>query len=181
MGKILVARSPHFGAMNSHLRSHVRNNLDPRGVTPGTIVHGARIAVLAIGAMAVHGYLGGGMNDDDARELALAMGVAVLMAAPRQRGAELLGAVAIWLTTCEFMAASRTGQFALWRWADVLAALALILIMTRVPHFRALARTNPWRSWRDRDRSAESDQVPAALAVIEGRARRIGSGHSRSQ
>jgi hypothetical protein len=174
--------------MNRRLHSHVRERLDPRGLTPGTIAHGAQIAVLAIGAMAVHGYLGGGLNDGDAGQLALAMGVAVLMAAPRQRGAELLGAVAIWLTTCEFMAASRTGQFALWRWAEALAALALILIMTHVPHFRALARANPWRSLRDRDRRharggpgaawrhrAEGDHVPAALADIEGQARRIGS------
>ncbi len=175
--------------MNRRLRNRVRDRLDPGNLTPWTIVHGARIAVLAIGAMVVHGCLDGAMSDGVAGHLALAMGVAVLIAAPQQRGADSLGAVAIWLTTCEFMAASRTGQFALWRWADTLAALALILIVTRVPHFRARARTNPWRSLAERDRAsvrggrgkawrhrAGVDQVPAKLPDIAGATRRIGSG-----
>lgn len=144
--------------------------------------------MLAIGAIGVHGYLDGGMSDGDAGQLALAMGLAVLMAAPRQRGADLLGAVAIWLTTCEFLAASRTGQFALWRWTEMLAALALILMVARVQRLRALARTNRWRSLREGERRrvrggpgaawchrSGSDPVPAALADIEGQARRIGS------
>jgi len=159
--------------MNRRLHDHVRVNLDPRGITPGTIVHGARIALLALGVAATHGYLQGGLGSDDAGQLALALGLAVLLAAPRQRGAELLGAVAIWLTTCEFMAASHTGQFALWRWAVALAALALVRVITRVPQLRARARANPWRPLRESDRRAPAPagQYAPAPARIEGRAR----------
>lgn len=131
--------------MNSRRHTYSRSPFALRDFTPEAIVHWARIAVLAIGVCAVHGYLGGAMTDRDASEIVLALGLAVLVAAPGQRRVELLGAVAIWVTTCEFMAASQTGQFALWRWGSALAALALTLIMMRVPRFRAAARANPWR------------------------------------
>jgi hypothetical protein len=183
--------------MNRRLLSRVTHRLDPRRLPAGTIVHGAQIAVLAIGALATHDYLGGGMGDSDAGRIALILGVAVLIAAPQQRGAELLGAVAIWLTTCEFMAASRTGQFALWRWVMGLAALALVLILTRVSHFRAQARANPWRrlgdgdwrrprsgpgaAWRRRARAGAADQVPPAQADIEGQARLLATSPRRSR
>jgi len=183
--------------MNRRLYAAVMVNLDPRSLTPGTIVHGAQIAVLAIGAWAMQGYLGGGMDQGDASRIALALGIAVLVAAPRQRGAELLGAVAIWLTTCEFLSASRTGQFALWRWAVALATLAVVMILTRVPHFRAVARVNPWRrlgdrdrrrpargpgaGWRHRARGNGADQIPPALADIEGQARLVGASPRRSR
>jgi hypothetical protein len=158
-------------------RLHLRENCDPRGVTPGTIVHGARIAVLAIGVVATHGYLSGGLGSGDAGQIALALGLAVLLAAPHQRGAELLGAVAIWLTTCEFMAASHTGQFALWRWAVALAALALVLVITRVPRLRARARANPWRPLRENERRAPppAAQIARGVVEIEGRARAVAS------
>lgn len=162
-------------------------------LTPQTLVHAARIAVLAIGAGAIHGYLGGALNDHDAGEIAVALGLAMLMAAPGQGRAELLGAVAIWLTTCEFIAASQTGHFALVRWGSALGALGLMLVVIRVGRFRALARANPWQAlggsrraapargpgagWQSRGGGA---QAPAALADIEGRARRLKARSSRS-
>lgn len=158
-------------------------------MTPRTLVHAARIAVAAIGAWSAAGYVQGELNASDAGQLALALGIAVLLAVPRQRAADLLGMVAIWLTLCEFMAASRTGHFALWRWAVVLAALATILIMARVPRVRAQARTNPWRSMREDDRRDQPGaawcsccavgQGSAALTNIEGRARRIAAASNR--
>lgn len=184
--------------MNHRLRAHVREHLDPRGLTPGTIVHAARIAVLAIGTWSLCIYNDGAMSAGDAAQLALVLGVAVLLAAPRQRGAMLLGTVAIWLTMGEFLAASRTGQFALWRWSTSLAALALIQVLSRVPQMRARARANPWRPIREFNRGSQTggpgaawrnpsavERVPAALADIEGsdidgRARRIAMSSSRS-
>ena len=178
--------------MNRRLRAHVRENLDPRGITPGTIVFGARIAVLAIAAWAMCGYVYGAPNAADAGQQALVLGVAALLAAPRQRGSDVLGAAAIWLTIGEFLAASHTGQFALWRWATVLAALALVLVATRARHVRSRARANPWRplnepvgrsqgapgaAWPKR---AGGGHGPTALSAIEGKARAIAACPSRS-
>jgi hypothetical protein len=171
--------------MRHRLHPHVRQSRSLRGVTPGTLVQAARIAVPMIGAVAVWAYRQGPMGNDDAVRLALALGVAALLAAPHKRGAELLGAVAIWMTTCEFLAASHTGQFALWRWAMVLASLALIQIVTRLPHLRARARINPWRVLHDTDPREtdprDTDQVWTRLAVIEGSARPVARRSSRAQ
>jgi hypothetical protein len=165
----------------------------PVDLTPQTIVHAARIAVLAIGVGAIHGYLGGALNDHDAGEIAVALGLAMLVAAPCEGRGELLGAVAIWLTTCEFMAASQTGHFALQRWGSALGALGLMLVVIWVCRFRALARANPWQSLREPVQYGPAhgpgaawqargmrDQAPAALADIEGRARWVKAGSSRS-
>jgi len=141
---------------------------DPRGLTAGTVVRIAQIALLAIGCWALPGYVSGSVTDEQAARGAMALGIFALIAAPRHRGAHLLGAVAIWLTTCEFMAATRTGEFALWRWAVALATLAVIMIMTRLPEFRAGARANPWRRMGSGVRSCR----PAHVA-IEGNGRWI--------
>ncbi|WP_156906141.1 hypothetical protein [Novosphingobium acidiphilum] len=153
-------------------KTRARQNLDRWAITPGTLVLGARMAVPAIGALAAGSFLRGLLDETQAVQIALALGLLVLIAAPRQRGVELLGMVAIWMTVCEFLAASRTGHFALWRWAMVLASLALILMAIRVAQLRARARINPWRPLHERGVD-DGDHPPAARAVIEGRARPI--------
>jgi len=155
------------------------NRLSPRNLTAGAIVRGAQIALLAIGGWAMLEYFSGGITDDLAARVAFALGITVMIAAPGHRGVHLLGAVAIWLTTCEFMAASRTGEFALWRWAVALATLALIMILTRLPQFRAAARANPWRELGDGIRPY---QAPVAATVaIEGRGRWIAPSVNRAR
>ncbi len=116
------------------------------------------------------GYFTGNLTEDQSARGALALGIVVLVAAPGHRGVHLLGAVAIWLTACEFLSASRTGDFALWRWAVALATLAVIMILTRLPEFRAGARANPWREPGTPVRPAHAS-VPANVAiakVVEG-------------
>jgi hypothetical protein len=122
--------------MKRSRRPHFWRWIGPHAWTPQAIVHVAQAAVLLIGAVMIDGYLTRSMNDADACRGALALGVALLLAAPR-RSSELLGAVAIWLTTAEFLVASRTGMFALWRWSETLASLAIILVLARLSYFRA--------------------------------------------
>ena len=136
--------------------------------TAGTIVRIAQIALLAIGGWALSGYSSGSITEEQAARAALALGMVVLVAAPGHRGVPLLGAVAIWLTSCEFLAASRTGEFALWHWAVALATLALVMILTRLPEFRAGARANPWRRLGPDIRAC---QATLAKGTLEGRGR----------
>jgi len=135
--------------------------------------------MLAIGGWAMLGYFSGSLTDELAARVALALVITVLIAAPGHRGVHLLGAVAVWLTTCEFMAASRTGEFALWRWAVALATLALIMILTRLPQFRAAARANPWRELGDGIRPYHAPV--AAPVAIEGRGRWIAPSVNRAR
>lgn len=157
--------------MKRSRRPHFWRWIGPHAWTPQAIVHVAQAAVLLIGAVMIDGYLTRSMNDADACRGALALGVALLLAAPRQRSSELLGAVAIWLTTAEFLVASRTGMFALWRWSETLASLAIILVLARLSYFRALARANPWRSFGDLDRrrAAPSRRATFVATVDPGK------------
>lgn len=168
VSKFLLACLAQLGRMNNHPHASAMHRINPRSLTAGTIVRGAQIALVAIGGWAMPGYFSGSITDEQAARVALALGIMVLVAAPRHRGVHLLGAVAIWLTTCEFLAASRTGEFALWRWAVALATLALIMILTRLPQFRAVARVNPWRQLGDGIRPYHASPANAA---IEGRGR----------
>lgn len=155
----------------------VHDHLDPAGLTPGMIVTAARWCVPVVAGWAIQVRLAGGATTADAAQGALMLGGAVLLAAPRRRTAELLGMVAIWLTIGEFLAASRTGQFVVWRWAVALAALGLIVVFMRVQHVRTLARANRWRPLRESARAHRAGRVQAIVApiAIEGRARRIAS------
>jgi len=176
-GKHLVGGLPQSGEMPHRLPRAVYDRLDPPGLTPGMIVAAARWCVPVAAGWTIQVRLAGGVTTADAAQGALILGVAALLAAPRRRAAELLGMVAIWLTLGEFLAASRTGQFVLWRWAVALAALGLIVVFTRVQQVRALARANRWRPLREHVRAhrAGGVQATAASIPIEGRARRIAS------
>jgi len=168
VGKFLLVSLAQPVRMTSHPDASAIHRIVPRSLTAGTIVRAAQIALLAIGGWAMLGYFSGSMTDERAARIALALGITVLVAAPRHRGVHLLGAVAVWLTMCEFLAASRTGEFALWRWAVALATLALVMILTRLPQFRAVARVNPWRQL---GQGIRPYHAPPANAAIEGRGR----------
>lgn len=87
---------------------------------------------------------------------AFVLAVCLLLAVPDQRGSELLGAAAIWMTTAEFMSASQSHHFDMWRWAVSVATLALVIVPLKVQYLRSLARSNPYRPLGELDRRAWS-------------------------
>lgn len=121
------------------------------------------------------GYVTDTLTGETAGIGAFFLSLGVLMALPGQRSAELLGALAIWLTYAEFMAAAQSGEFDLWRWGVALAALSLVVVPLKVQHVRQLARTNPYQPIKDLDRrhwpirsarAAHAAYPRAALAAI---------------
>jgi hypothetical protein len=136
---------------------------------PAQIVRLGRIlAVLAAMAMTL-GYVSGLATVESTAIMAYVLGLLILLAAPGQRSAELLGAQAVWMTVAEFLAAAQSGQMLLWRWAVSIAALAVVILTLKVQHLRSLACRHPYSPLRDLER-----RVPAARsAVLDGRARPV--------
>lgn len=104
---------------------------------------------------------------------AFALGALLMMAFPDQRASELLGAIAIWATTAEFMSAVQTGGFDLWRWSVTAATLAVIIVPVKLQYLRELARTAPDTAIGNLDRRAWSigalPETSAALTVLRER------------
>lgn len=121
-------------------------------ITPGQIARFAKIGALLIAFALTAGYVTDRLTLELAGVGAFFLATLTLLALPGQRSSELLGALAIWLTYAEFMAAVQSGQFNLWRWAVVLAALSLVIVPIKVQHLRQLARTNPYRAIGEQDR-----------------------------
>ncbi len=139
----------------------VMNGLFSR-ITPGQVVGFARFGALFIAFALTAGYVTDRLTLELAGVGALFLATLTLLALPSQRSSELLGALAIWLTYAEFMAAIRSGQFDLWRWAVVLATLALVIVPIKVQHVRQLARSNPYRPIGETDRRIWPDAGSAA-------------------
>lgn len=136
---------------------------------PAQIVRLGRIlAVLAAMAMTL-GYVSGLATVESTAIMAYVLGLLMLLAVPRQRSAELLGAQAVWMTVAEFLAAAQSGQMLLWRWAVSIAALALVILTLKVQHLRSLSCRYPYSSLRDLERRAPA----ASSAVLDGRARPV--------
>ncbi len=144
-------------------------------ITPGHVVRFARIGALLIAFALTFGYVTDRLTLELAGVGSFFLAVLMLLALPNQRSSELLGALAIWLTYAEFMAAIQSGHFDLWRWAVVLATLSLVIVPLKVQHLRHLARSNPYQSLGELDRrvwsasgpsAAPAPYVPAALAAI---------------
>lgn len=144
-------------------------------LTPGHVAQFARIGALLIAFGLTSGYVTDRLTLELAGVGSFFLAVLMLLALPNQRSSELLGALAIWLTYAEFMAATRIGHFDLWRWAVVLATLSLVIVPIKVQHLRQLARSNPYQPLGELDRrlwsasgpsAAPAPYVPAALAAI---------------
>lgn len=144
-------------------------------ITPGQVLRVARIGALLIAFALTAGYVTDHLTIELAGVGAFFLAVFTLLAFPNQRSSELLGALAIWLTYAEFMAAIQSGHFGLWRWAVVLATLSLVIVPLKVQHLRQLARSNPYQPIRELDRrvwsaagpnAAPAPYNPAALAAI---------------
>jgi len=121
-------------------------------ITPGHVARFARIGALLIAFALMAGYVTDRLTLEMAGVGSLFLAVLTLLAFPNQRSSELLGALAIWLTYAEFMAAIQSGHFDLWRWAIVLATLSLVIVPIKVQHLRQLARSNPYRPLGELDR-----------------------------
>lgn len=121
-------------------------------ITPGQIARLARLGALLIAFALTAGYVTDRLTLELAGVGAFFLATLTLLALPGQRSSELLGALAIWLTYAEFMAAIQSGHFALWRWAVVLATLSLVIVPIKVQHLRQLARANPYRPIGELDR-----------------------------
>ena len=139
-------------------------------ITPGHVTRFARISALLIAFALTSGYVTDRLTLELGGVGAFFLATFTLLALPNQRSSELLGALAIWLTYAEFMAAIQSGHFDLWRWAVVVATLSLVIVPIKVQHLRQLARSNPYRPIRDLDRrvwsaavAAPAPYVPAAL------------------
>jgi hypothetical protein len=150
-------------------------NLILSRITPGQVSWYAKIASLLIAFALTAGYVTDGLTVETAGIGGFFLSLTVLMALPRQRSSELLGALAVWLTYAEFMAAAQSGHFDLWRWGVALATLSLVVVPLKVQHVRQLARTNPYQPIRELDRRvwpstgpnvAPAPYAPAALAAI---------------
>lgn len=144
-------------------------------ITPGQVSHTAKVFTLLVASVLAVGYVSSWLTLELAGIGAFFFASGLLLAFPGQRSSELLGALAVWLTYAEFMAAIHNGQFDLWRWAVVLATLSLVIVPLKVQHLRQLARSNPYqpigaqdrRSWAGTGRtSSPRPYAPAALAAI---------------
>ncbi len=139
-------------------------------LTPGHVARFARIGALLIAFALTAGYVTDRLTLEMAGVGSLFLAVLTLLALPNQRSSELLGALAIWLTYAEFMAAIQSGRFDLWRWAVVLATLSLVIVPIKVQHLRQLARSNPYRPMGELDRRVRTvvpePTTPYAPAVI---------------
>ncbi len=131
-------------------------------ITPGQVTRFARISALLIAFALTAGYVTDRLTLELAGVGALFLATLTLLALPGQRSSELLGALAIWLTYAEFMAAIQSGHFNLWRWGVVLATLSLVIVPIKVQHLRQLARNNPYRPIGEQDRRI---WPPAASAM----------------
>ena len=139
-------------------------------ITPGHVTRFARIGALVIAFALTAGYVTDRLTLEMGGVGAFFLAVFTLLALPSQRSSELLGALAIWLTYAEFMAAIQSGHFNLWRWAVVLATLSLVIVPIKVQHLRQLARSNPYRPLGELDRRGwtvvPEQTVPYAPAAI---------------
>ncbi|BEU99788.1 hypothetical protein [Novosphingobium olei] len=139
-------------------------------LTPGLIVRLARGLSLLTLLTLMFGYADGWLTLETAALGAFGLGTLLMLAFPDQRASELLGAIAIWATTAEFMSAVQTGGFDLWRWAVTAATLAVLIIPIKVQYLRTLARTAPDRTIGELDRRAWSvgalPHTDAALASM---------------
>lgn len=112
-------------------------------LTPGQIARSARavafVTTLALG----YGYVTNALEPVSAGVGAFVLASSLLLAAPRQRATEMLGAVTVWMCFAEFLATVESGSFAMWRLAVAVATLGGVMAVIRVQHLRELARTAP--------------------------------------
>lgn len=105
-------------------------------LTPGQIARSARavafVTTLALG----YGYVTNALEPVSAGVGAFVLASSLLLAAPRQRATEMLGAVTVWMCFAEFLATVESGSFAMWRLAVAVATLGGVMAVIRVQHLQ---------------------------------------------
>lgn len=128
----------------------------PARLTPARISRYAR-AVAVITAVALGlSYVANALTPVTSGLGSFLLACALLLAAPRQRATELLGAVAVWQCFAEFLSTVQSGEFQMWRLAVSVATLGTAMAVIRVQHLRDLARSHPDTALADLDRRGVS-------------------------
>jgi hypothetical protein len=120
--------------------------------TPSHYVRLSRIVALVIAVAMAVGYA---WNLPDPAEVALAtyaLALTALLGTPGQRGTELVGAVAIWISFAEMLSFWQTGDFDQWRWMVAMATLAVVLAPFKLQWLREMARLHPDTAFVELDR-----------------------------
>lgn len=138
-------------------------------ITPGQISRFARIPALCCGLVLALGYVSNLLTPTGAALLDFALGWAMLLAAPRQRASEMLGAVAVWTAFAEFLSTIDTGHFQFWRLGIAVATLGGIMLVIRVQYLRELARTSAETPLAELDRRSGPaiSVIPHSAAQLE--------------
>lgn len=128
----------------------MRSPLD--NLTPGQIALSARFVGIATAIALGYGYVTDTLTPTTAGVGSFFLGCALLLAAPRQRATELLGAATVWQCFAEFLSTVQSGHFAMWRLGVSVATLGCIIAVVRIQHLRELTRQSPDTRLVDLDR-----------------------------
>lgn len=121
-------------------------------LTPGQIARSARIVAIATAIALSVGYVTDTLRPTSAGVGSFFLACSLLLAAPRQRATELLGAATVWQCFAEFLSTVQSGQFAMWRLGVSVATLGCVMAVVRVQHLRELTRESPDTRLVDLDR-----------------------------
>jgi hypothetical protein len=121
-------------------------------LTPGQIARTARSVALATALALGYGYVTNTLTLTTAGTGSFLLACSLLLAAPRQRATELLGAVTVWQCFAEFLSTVQSGHFSMWRLSVSVATLGCVMAVIRVQHLRDLTRQSPDTRLADLDR-----------------------------
>lgn len=119
----------------------MRSPLDK--LTPGQIARIAGVVAVVTSMSLGYGYVTDRLTPLVAGLGGFLLSSSLLLAAPRQRATELLGAVAVWMCFAEFLSTMQSEHFAMWRLAVAVATLGCVMSVIRVQHLRDLNRRSP--------------------------------------
>lgn len=112
-------------------------------LTPSQIARSSRIFAVASAVSLSFGYVTDTLTTTTAGVGSFFLACSLLLAAPRQRATELLGAATVWQCFAEFLSTVQSGHFAIWRLGVSIATLGCIMAVIRVQHLRELTRQSP--------------------------------------
>lgn len=133
----------------------MRSPLDK--LTPGQIAGSAGIVAVATAIALGYGYVTDLLTPTLGGIASFLLACSLLLAAPRQRASELLGAATVWMCFAEFLSTIQSGEFAMWRLAVSVATLGCVMAVIRVQHLRDLSRRAPNTPLAELDRRIAGD------------------------
>lgn len=125
-----------------------------------------RVVALCAGFVLGLGYVADAWSPIGAGAMAWLLAISLLLGAPKQRGTELIGAMAIWLSFAELLGMMKYGSFNTERWLFSEFALLAAMIPIWVNWNRTLAWTNPHETFASLDRRA-AGWTPSLLPTRE--------------